>query len=148
MKFSSSSKLLTVLLLVCASGCSTFNYEWRREARKEHPTNDIVGAWDGKWISEASGHKDRLRCLMSREPDGRYSARYYASYQRILHFGYTVLLDAQTTSNRTEFRGSADLGKLAGGVYHYEGHATPTNFFSTYKSKHDYGTFEMTRPTL
>ena len=39
-----------------------------------------------------------------------------------------------------------NLGWLAGGVYHYEGRADATNFFSTYTSKYDHGTFQMTRP--
>ena len=44
------------------------------------------------------------------------------------------------------FSGEADLGYLAGGVYHYDGHADGTNFFSNYSSKYDHGTFQMTRP--
>src|SRR2546430_12231564 len=37
-------------------------------------------------------------------------------------FPYTTLFRS--------FKGEADLGKFAGGVYHYEGHANQTNFFS------------------
>jgi len=31
-------------------------------------------------------------------------------------------------------------------VYHYDGHADTTNFFATYTSKYDHGTFQMVRP--
>ncbi len=60
----------------------------------------------------------------------------------IMHFSTTsafwvMLLTAATTGCST-FN--------SGGVYHYDGDATPTNFFSTYKSKYDHGTFQMTRP--
>ena len=44
------------------------------------------------------------------------------------------------------FRGSADLGKLAGGIYHYEATITPTHFHSTYTNRYDHGTFRMERP--
>ena len=43
------------------------------------------------------------------------------------------------------FSGAEDLGK-AYGVYRYEGKATATNFYSTYKASFDHGTFQMTRP--
>jgi len=44
------------------------------------------------------------------------------------------------------FQGEADLGWWGGGVYSYDGQATPANFFSTYKSRYDRGSFRMTRP--
>lgn len=141
-------KLVSVAALAAwlVSGCSTFNYEWRREARKGNPTNDITGAWDGSWISNVNGHRGRLRCLITRETNDVLSARFYATYQSILHFGYTVPLQARQAPNGTAFMGSADLGRLAGGVYRYSGYATPTNFFSSYDSKYDRGTFQMARP--
>ena len=45
-----------------------------------------------------------------------------------------------------EVNGEADLGKLAGGTYYYEGRITPTHFPSTYRSKYDHGSFELRRP--
>jgi hypothetical protein len=58
---------------------------------------------------------------------------------------YTVPLSVEPQDSGSRFRGEADLGWLAGGVYRYEGHATATNFFSTYECKYDGGTFRMTR---
>jgi hypothetical protein len=139
--------VMVVALAAFAAGCSTFNYEWRREARKPTATNDITGRWEGKWISEATGHNDPLQCLITHVSEGRYAARFRATYERVLHFSYTVILDAKPGTNGIDFHGTADLGKLAGGVYQYDGYATPTNFFSRYKSKHDRGTFQMGRPT-
>jgi len=127
------------------AGCSTFNYEWRREAKRPTPTNDITGRWEGRWISDANGHNDGLRCLIT-AAHGGYRARFRATYEGVLHFSYTVPLKTQPGTNGIEFRGSADLGRLAGGVYQYEGHATPSDFFSTYRSRYDHGTFQMTRP--
>jgi hypothetical protein len=42
--------------------------------------------------------------------------------------------------------GQENLGKLAGGNYHYTAQADPENFRSTYSNKYDYGTFELKRP--
>jgi hypothetical protein len=135
-----------LLAALFVTGCSTFNYEWRRVVRVGTATNDVVGAWEGKWVSNLNGHNGKLRCLITRETNGVLNARFYATYKRILRFGYTVPLEARGTDNGVAFLGSADLGKLAGGVYKYSGYATPTNFFSTYESKYDHGTFEMLRP--
>ena len=142
-------KLLSLIVAfvgLIASGCSTFNYEWQREARKPAPTNAITGAWEGRWISDVNGHSGRLRCLIAQGTNGVLDARFYATYKRVLHFGYTVPLQPRFAPNGTAFMGSADLGILAGGVYRYSGYATPTNFFSSYDSKYDRGTFVMERP--
>ena len=79
--------------------------------------------------------------------DRSYRARFRATYWRFFRFSYTVNL--QVTRNpqgQFNFQGEADLGWWGGVVYHYDGHATATNFFSTYKSKYDHGTFRMARP--
>ena len=57
-----------------------------------------------------------------------------------------MLLGAYTGFLATYHTGSFWLGFLAGGVYHYEGHADATNYFSTYSCKYDHGTFQMSRP--
>src|SRR3954469_15756454 len=133
-------------IALCVTGCSTFNYEWRREAKKPTPTNDVTGRWEGTWLSKANGHNGALRCLIWRETNDVLRARYYSTYGGWLHFGYTSFLRPHPGTNGVAFDGETDLGKLAGGVYKYSGYATPTNFFSTYKSKYDHGTFQMTRP--
>ena len=62
-------------------------------------------------------------------------------------FGYSVPLQVRRTNDTYQFLGEANLGWLAGGLYHYEGSATGTNFFSTYRCKYDHGTFQMGRPS-
>jgi len=106
----------------------------------------MAGRWEGKWLSDVNGHTGKLRGLLSPESDDRYVARYRATYGKIFHFSYTVRLTVQPHFAGWEFDGEEDLGKMAGGVYYYEGRASPTNFLSTYKSKYDHGTFEMHRP--
>ena len=109
------------------------------------PAYDIQGRWQGTWLSEVNGHTGKLHCLVAKQDDGKYQARYHAKYRKILSFGYTVALDATQTNGIYKFSGEADLG-WAGGVYRYEGQASSTNFLSTYKSKHDHGIFQMSRP--
>ena len=135
--------IMPTVVLIGAS-CSSFNREWRKVGRNAVAPSGLEGRWEGEWISEVNGHHGRLRCIVNRDEDV-YRARFHAKYRKILSFGYTVPLNAEPTENGYKFRGEADLGSLAGGIYHYEGHADGTNFFSTYSSKYDHGTFEMQR---
>ena len=134
-------------------GCSTFNYEWRQAAKRPAPINDMTGRWEGLWISKASGHEDKLRALIMPVDTNHYDVKFHAAYKSetfkfiTVHFGYTVRMETRLGANDgVAFNGSENLGALAGGVYTYEGNATATNFFCTYKSKYDHGTFEMKRP--
>jgi hypothetical protein len=110
------------------------------------PPDTLEGRWEGTWSSAVNGHHGRLRCLVSRTGPDQYQARFQARYQKILNFTYAVPLQAQMDQGIWKFRGQADLGWYAGGLYHYEGQATPTNFFSAYRAKDDHGIFQMTRP--
>lgn len=138
--------LLFFAVTLC--GCSTFNYEWRKTTAHPAPTNDITGAWEGRWISKSSGHENNLRCLVTKRDDTSYDAKFHAAYKKwvTVHFGYTVRLHISPATNGVNFEGSEDLGRLAGGVYTYDGHANATNFFATYNSKYDRGVFQMSRP--
>jgi hypothetical protein len=137
--------LLGLMLAVVLFGgaCSSFNREWKRVGLNAVTPAGLEGRWEGQWISDVNGHHGRLRCLVSK--DGEiFRARFHAKYLKILSFGYTIPLKAEATGNGYEFRGEADLGSL-GGIYHYEGRADAMNFFSTYSSKYDHGTFQMQR---
>jgi len=131
-------------IVLIGSGCSSFNREWKKVSQNHNPGSRLEGRWEGKWISDVNHHHGRLRCIASKDGDV-YRARFHAKYLKILSFGYTIPLKAEAANNGYKFRGDADLGSFAGGVYHYEGHADATNFFSTYASKYDHGTFQMQR---
>ncbi len=139
--------ICALLLGMVASGCSTFNREWKTAATEPPPSKDLTGRWEGSWSSDKNSHNGNLRCLVTKIDDSHYRARYKATYWKIMRFGYTVAMNVkQGTDNAHNFQGEADLGWWAGGVYRYEGQVTSTNFFSTYKSKYDQGTFRMKRP--
>lgn len=144
---STSSLLLafTLFLATFSTGCS-FSRAWSKASKEPTPTNDITGRWEGKWLSDRNGHNGRLRCVVTHDETGQYQFHYHAVYWKILRAGYQVKLDVQREGDNFILKGNSDLGWLGGGVYDYEGKASPTNFFSTYKSKYDHGTFQMTRP--
>lgn len=128
--------------MVVVSGCSTFDRDWRAQA--SFPSDDsLQGCWKGVWKSQASGHTDSLRCIISKADDRTYLARFKAKYRKVLSFGYTVPLKVEPAEGSFKFHGEANLGWLAGGVYQYKGSADSSNFESTYSCKYDHGTFHM-----
>jgi len=133
-------------VVLAGGGCSSFNRDWKAAAIA--PADGLEGRWEGRWRSEASGHNDALRCLITHAGSSNYVARFHAKFRAVFRvsFGYTVPLAVEKKTNEFLFEGSADLGSLAGGRYTYTGRATTTNFFSSYDSKYDHGVFEMTRP--
>ncbi|MBL9168303.1 MAG: hypothetical protein JNN07_11225 [Verrucomicrobiales bacterium] len=143
---SSGRHLACCLLLILGSGCSSFNRHWKEAAQNPSSSPGLVGAWDGTWVSEASGHQGRLRCLIQQQSATHYQAWFRANYARIFNVGYKVSLQVRSTEDRQVFQGEANLGSLVGGVYTYEGYATATNLFSTYRCRIDHGRFELNRP--
>lgn len=135
--------VLLPAIVLMGAGCSSFNREWKKVGQNPDAASGLEGRWEGRWISEVNGHHGRLRCIVSKDSDV-YRARFHAKYLGILSFGYTIPLKAEAADAGHKFRGEADLGVM-GGVYSYEGHADATNFFSTYSSKYDHGTFQMQR---
>jgi hypothetical protein len=135
------------LLLPLLAGCSGFGREWKAAARLPAGADSIAGRWEGTWRSDANGHRGRLRCIMTPQDGSVVEARFRATYAGILSFGYTAPLTVTNEAGVWRFTGEADLGKLAGGVYRYDGTASPTQFHSIYRAQSDHGVFEMQRPT-
>jgi hypothetical protein len=137
---------VALLALLLACGCSTFQRDWRQAGRQPSLSDSLAGRWEGVWRSEVNDHDGKLRCLITFDDDTRCAARFRATYARVLRFSYTVRLEVRLEAGVWVFHGEEDLGRLAGGVFRYEGWASPTNFFATYNSEHDHGIFEMRRP--
>lgn len=136
-----------LLLLLVSAGCSTFNHDWAAARAAPAPAPGLEGLWDGTWRSDVNAHTGRLRCLITKDSNETYQARFQAKYRKIipLTFSYTVPLTVTATNGGVRFAGAANLGWYAGGRYTYAGHATATNFISRYDSRYDRGAFEMTR---
>lgn len=137
--------LAAVLML---TGCSTFNQQWKKAVAQPLPSDRIDGPWQGTWTSQETGHQGALRCLLTPKTNQVFLARFQAKYTKVipLKFSYTVELQVEKQGDHFKFHGQEDLGALAGGMYHYEGQAVPTNFFSHYKCEMDHGIFQMRRP--
>lgn len=138
--------LATAGALILLTGCSGFNREWKQIAAQPLQPGSIEGAWDGSWLSDHNGHKGGLRAIITKLDEDTYNARFHATYMRILTFGQTVDLTVKQNGTNFTFSGEADLGKSYGGIYTYEGNASPEGFFSTYNCSIDHGAFRMTRP--
>ncbi|MBE0542776.1 MAG: hypothetical protein IH623_15575 [Verrucomicrobia bacterium] len=134
------------LLLGLTCGCSTFNRDWRTATQESHAPASIAGRWEGRWLSEVNGHTGELRGLLKQTYDDQWSAQFRATYWKVFRFSSSVELTVKPHEGGWRFTGEKNLGKLAGGVYQYEGNATSTDFSATYRSKYDHGIFEMQRP--
>ena len=135
-------------LLVLCGGCG-FSRAWSKAGRTLPPSDSIEGRWEGRWLSDVNGHTGRLRGVLTRsaENTNTYTAHFRATYWKIFRYSYKAEFPFEPQDGVWHFRGDENLGWLAGGVYHYEGAVSPTNFHSTYRSKYDHGTFEMSRPS-
>lgn len=136
------------VVFLLATGCSSFQRHWKEAAQAETSSGGLAGAWDVTWTSEASGHQGRLRCLIRAQDGTNYQAWFRANYAKVFNFGYKVTLRALPAQDRQVFHGEANLGALVGGVYTYDGYATATNLYSSYRCRMDHGRFEMRRPSL
>ena len=74
------------------------------------------------------------------------SSSFHATFALVLQFDYTVNMNVEQRDDATHFTGQADLGKMAGGLYDYAGHADGKTFESTYRSGSDHGYFKLQRP--
>lgn len=127
------------------TGCSSFHKEWTAASKVTSHTG-IDGAWQGEWLSEHNGHHGSLKCVVTQTSPTTFRAHFRAKYMKVLRFTYVATLTGEETNGVVKLSGSADLGKMAGGVYTYEGSASPTEFRSNYKCKWDHGHYEMGRP--
>jgi hypothetical protein len=136
---------LWLVLLCVGAGCS-FNSDWKRMASHPVRTNDISGRWIGHWRSDRNDHNGQLRCILTPNSTNAHMARFRAQFWKVFATSYAVPLTLTQTNGGYTFQGQADLGKLGGGVYTYDGTITPFGMESIYNSKHDYGTFVLRRP--
>jgi hypothetical protein len=131
--------------VLVSTGCS-FNRDWRRVASSPTPQNDIAGPWIGHWRSDVNGHNGQLRSIVTAHAPNAYMAHYRARFWKIFAASYSVPLSVTNMDGEFRFSGTSNLGALGGGLYNYEGSASPAAFQSTYRSKHDHGTFVLRRP--
>jgi hypothetical protein len=142
-----STLMLSCFTLLLLGGCSSFNREWKEAAQK--PAQGVEGRWIGRWHSDYNQHEGPLRCLITKKGENTYSTRFHAKYKLgFLTIGYPYDMNMTITrgGEAYAFKGQADLGWLAGGVYRYDGNGTNAGIDMNYRASEDFGTFKMERP--
>ncbi|MGP8201062.1 MAG: hypothetical protein ACLQU4_16340 [Limisphaerales bacterium] len=120
-----------------------FRRQWKAQATPPGGNNGFEGRWQGEWASDTNGHRGALRCLLTKSEPGEYQAMFHAVYARFLAVAYSVTLRRRQEGGKLKLEGEADLGRLAGGIYHYEGEADDASFRCTYRCAYDHGTFHL-----
>jgi len=127
------------------ANCRDFNERWLATADPVDPES-VSGRWEGEWISHKTGHRGPLRSVILAVASDRWRARFHAGYSRVFRACYaTDLIASRIERGRYQFKGSSDLGWIAGGVYEYDGEATSGSLVCRYRSRMDYGEFRLKR---
>jgi hypothetical protein len=140
-------KRAAAVLLLLLAGCSSFDRDF--EAAGAASADPLVGRWEGSWTSDDTGHTGDLRCLITKEGAGEYSARYHATYGFCIitfTFEYTLPTTAVALDQAWTLRGSALLRNwIAGGLYEYEARVEGDEYVASYRASFDRGIFRMKR---
>jgi hypothetical protein len=136
-----TSVMAMMIILVTQWGCSTFNTTW--EATPSEADASPAGCWAGSWRSQVNRHHGPLKCIIQKQSQSGVTAWFKAGYLGVMSFEQTISMDLDQADTGWTFHGSENLGKLAGGLYTYEGTITNETFYSTYSNKWDQGIFEM-----
>jgi hypothetical protein len=137
------ARTISHVLAALFNNAADFKRRWKQDTPPPAAANGLQGRWQGEWISEVNGHRGALRCLLTRGETGDYKATFHAVYASILRVCYTVPLHGQWSDGQLKLEGDADLGALAGGIYHYHGQAGEQGFVCVYSCKYDHGTFRL-----
>jgi hypothetical protein len=123
---------------------TAFYKEWRHY-ESAPPREPPAGRWIGEWISEDSGHRGELKCVLAPGATGVYRALFYATYSKLFRVGYSTDLKVQPGEGVIRLTGEQDLGGLAGGIYRCDGEIRGRDFVCQYSCKYDHGDFRLKR---
>ena len=135
------------LAALVGAGCSAFDRDWKKAA--DLPQTGIEGRWVGQWKSNHNQHAGLLRCMINRKEGQIFHTRFHAKYKLgiiTVGFPYEMDMTVEQVGDNHQFSGKADLGKLAGGVYNYQGSGTTNQITIRFRSPKDHGTFHLQRP--
>lgn len=132
-------------LAALTTNCPNFKQAWRTADEQSRSGGALEGRWEGEWVSQGNGHRGALRCVLVQLDNTRYRATFHARYARLLRVCYSVELSARPAGQGVALKGEADLGRLAGGVYTYEGQADGGQLQCSYGCRYDHGTFSLAK---
>lgn len=128
--------------MLLVSGCS-FSREWKAASRQTAATNDITGAWVGRWQNSNNDHTDQLKAVITRVSGTEYHARFKAWWLGVFNGTFETRLTGRWEDGAFVFRGDQ---QVMGWKFTQEGSASPHNFRSEYSSEDYRGEFWMYRP--
>lgn len=126
-----------------AANCRDFDRHWQQASAGG--SEGITGCWEGEWISAATGHRGRLRCVLNPIAPAIWRMYFRGEYSRVFRACYSTDFSVARQDDRWTFSGGSNLGALAGGAYAYSGHATLEQLVCSYKSARDHGEFRLKR---
>jgi hypothetical protein len=133
------------LLAPLTANCRDFHERWRNAPAPGEP-QDPSGRWEGEWISSATGHRGPLRAVVLITSPARLQASFHAGYSRVFRACYAAdLHTSMDPQGLLRLSGRSDLGRLAGGVYEYDGEISASLFVCRYRSRMDEGEFRLAR---
>ena len=75
----------------------------------------IQGRWQGVTdVSEATGHNDQLRAVITKKDDGDYTASLHAKYHKVMNYGYRRVPEGCGRRGRIQIQRPGEP-RLAGG---------------------------------
>ena len=132
---------LVHMLAPLTANCSSFRERWENAARG--PAGGVAGCWEGAWISAATGHRGRLRCVVEPLGPDRWRMSYRAEYSKVFRACYGIDFRVVQEDGGWTFSGGSDLGALAGGAYEYRGWTTTEALTCSDKSARAHGEFRL-----
>ena len=125
-----------------ATGCSSFDKKWQKARQQPLSAGDITGTWAGTWQNTNNAHGGALRALVTQVNATNYTVHFHAVWGS--HSGsFNTSLVGQREGDEFVFTGRK---RILGFLITTRGQANATNFFSTYESRFDNGTFTLSRP--
>ncbi len=140
--------LFIAALTTSSTGCSVlsgFRGDFNSNCCCRIEAAPLAGCWEGCWESHTTGHKGKLQAIITRCDETHFRARFHGTFFKVLPFAYSTQFVAADEGPIQQFTGRQDLGRLAGGTYHYAGQATDCDFVATYTTCKDHGVFRMRR---
>ena len=125
------------------ANCRDFRSRW--DGSLPLDPEGVSGCWEGEWVSAATGHRGRLRCVVSPVAPALWTMYFRGEYAGGLRACYSTDFTVVQAPGRWTFSGGSDLGLLAGGAYTYNGYATLSELVCSYRSARDHGEFRLRR---
>lgn len=130
---------LLVAITVLLAGCSSFDADWK--AASAAKSGGISGRWVGTWQNTNNTHGGVLKALITPDGTNEFAARFYAEWGS--HSGsFKTTLRGHFENDTFVFESSK---RIMGFKITTAGHATYEDFFATYSSRFDNGTFTLKR---